>query len=141
MADVLLVYRRFYRISAAPDLSTTYTLIDPYALTATVRNVSQGNITVEASASTVNTTVGVYYADLVASLYNSDDEYEVEWSVVYVNNTPQKNLYTRFRFPSDSSIGGDVNVVYELNYEMINPLPLSFSVSSHALSYSIEPTP
>ena len=141
MADVLLVYRRFYRISATPDSSTTYTLIDPFALTASVRNVSQGNITVEATASTVNTTVGVYYADLVASLYNSDDEYELEWSVIYVDNTPEKKLYTRFRFPSDSSIGDNVTVIRELDYEMVNPLPLSFNVRSHALSYSIEPTP
>lgn len=137
MANLLRVYRRFYRISIADDLTSSYTLIDPYFLTATVRNVSQGNVIIEASATTVNTLVGIYYADLSVSLYNTDDEYEIDWQVSYSALSPIKHLHTQFRFPDRAVSTG--NVIRELDVELVNQPSLDVAVEKHTFNYSIEP--
>ena len=140
MAGILRVYRRFYHISIAPDQTSTYTLIDPTALSATVRNVTQGNAIVEASATIVQVSTGLYYADMTSSLYNSDDEYEIEWQVQYTAAAPTRFLYTRFQFPSDTTVGGVV-VVRELDVMMDTNLPLEIALDSRTLDYVIEATP
>lgn len=137
MAEVLRVYRRFYHVGIAADLSSTYTLIDPYSLATTVRNVSQGNIVVESSASTVYVSTGVYYADLISSLYNTDDEYEIDWQTRYIDIAPIKSLYTRFQFPYVIDPGG--GVIRELDVELINEIPLKLEVTTHSIDYTIEP--
>jgi uncharacterized membrane protein len=137
MAELLHVYRRFYRVSTSDGAAPTYTLIDPTTLTASVRNISQGNVVVESTASTVNTSVGVYYADLSVDLYNSDDEYEIDWQVEYTSSAPVRHLYTRFRFPYRTiSVG---RVVRELDVEVSNPMVLSVELDGNTLDYTIEP--
>lgn len=140
MAGVLRVYRRFYHISIALDNTSSYALIDPTSLSATVRNVTQGNLIVEASATIVPVSTGLYYADMTAALYNSDDEYEIDWQVQYVSATPTRSVYTRFRFPMDNSSTGGI-VIRELDIEMDNPLPLEIALESRTLDYVIEATP
>ncbi len=132
MADLLRVYRRFYHIQ-----SSSYTLVDPLSLTAIVRNASLGNTVVEATASTVNTTVGVYYADLVPSLYDSDHEYEIEWRVVYESGAPSRSLYTMFRYP-DQAVQQSAAVVRELDFDVINEPALGIEINKHVLKYTIE---
>lgn len=136
MAELLRVYRRFYHILVS-DQSSSYTLMDPLSLTAIVRNVSLGNTVVEATASTVNTTVGVYYADLVPSLYDSDSEYEIEWRVVYESGAPSRSLYTMFRYP-DQAVQASSTVVRELDFEVINEPALEIEINKHVLKYTIE---
>lgn len=136
MAGLLRIYRRFYRINVV-DPQDQYTLIDPYSLTASVRNISQGSVIVEASATTVNTGVGVYYADLSVPLYTSDDEYEIDWQVTYTASAPLRHLYTRFRYPEIDSNSG--SVIRELDLELINEPSLDVSVEKYTLDYTVEP--
>ncbi len=138
MAGALWVYRRFYHITVALDHSTSYTLIDPTSLSATVRNVTQGNLVVEANATLVNTSTGVYYADLTSSLYSATDEYEIDWRTQYVPAAPTLSLYTRFRFPMDDGSSGG-QVIRELDVEMDNQLPLEIAMDSRVLDYVIVP--
>lgn len=121
MANDLRVYRRFYSIVVSDDASTSYTLINPSSLAAVVRNISQGSTVVEASATVANVSVGMYYADLSSSLYNTDDEYEVNWQVNYLSSSPLRNLYTRFKFPeTGSSSGGTiVKIIKEIDVEIL----------------------
>lgn len=144
MAGLLRVYRRFYHISIASDQTSTYTLIDPYSLSATVRNVTQGNTIVESNATITQVSTGFYYADMTSSLYNSNDEYEIDWQVQYNSTAPNRSLYTRFQFPSDSSgNSGDTGVVVvkELDVVMDTQLALEISLDSRSLDYVIEATP
>lgn len=144
MAGILRVYRRFYHISIALDQTSAYTLIDPNSLSATVRNVTQGNAVVEANATTVQASTGLYYANMDSSLYNSDDEYEIDWQVQYVPAAPTRSLYTRFQLPYDDSVGSGgtgVVVIRELDVVMDNQLPLEISLDSRSLDYVIEANP
>lgn len=138
MAGVLQVYRRFYHISIANDLTTSYTLIDPTSLSAIVRNVTQGNLIVEASATIVHDSLGLYHALLDSSLYTSDDEYEISWEVQYVSAAPTRLLYTRFQFPMEDVVGSEGLVIRELDVEMDNGLPLEIAMQSRTLSYVID---
>jgi hypothetical protein len=85
----------------------------------------------------MNTTVGVYYADLVVSLYNTDDIYEVDWNVQYTSSSPSRHLFTRFQFPGFSVQVG--NVIRELDIEVVPALSLEVEIENEELSYTIEP--
>lgn len=139
MALALQVYRRFYHINIAPDNTSSYTLIDPTSLSATVRNITQGNLVIEANTTIVPVSTGLYYADLTSALYNSDDEYEIDWQVQYVPAALTRSVYTRFKFPINNGSTGNV-VVRELDIEMVNPLPLEITLESRTLNYVIEST-
>lgn len=105
MAQELRVYRRFYVVR-----NDIYTSIDPYFLSASTRNTSQGSILVEPSVPIVNTTTGEYFANLDRNLYNNDDVYELNWIVRYIVEAPLKNLYTKFKFPVGNTIVGNIDV-------------------------------
>ena len=140
MAGALRVYRRFYHIGIAIDHSASYTLIDPTSLSATVRNVTLGNLIVEADATIVQDSTGLYYADLTSSLYNSSYEYEVQWTVKYIPVAPTTAVYTRFRFPLNAGTTSGL-IIRELDVVMDNQLPLELSIESRTLDYVIEATP
>lgn len=92
----LRLYKDFYCINSNPLLTgDTYTLIDPESISAVVKTEGGGS-TVE-STSVINESIGKYYVDLNPSLYTIDNNYEVNWSVVYVSGAPEKTLITRFR--------------------------------------------
>ena len=139
MANLLHVYRRFYHVENSASGSSSYTLIPPYSLSASVRNISQGSIVVEASATTVNTTVGVYYADLSVSLYNTDDIYEIDWQVEYTVSSPVRHLFTRFQFPGVSVSVPAGNVVRELDIEVVANATIDAMIERSTLEYNIEP--
>ncbi len=136
MADFLRIYRRFYRVDVGPDLSTAYSLVDPVSLVATANNYSLSAV-VEASASTVNASVGVYYADLSSSLYSSNYEYEVDWQVVYAAGAPTKHLYSRFRFPDSVTGSTGAIIIREVDVELLTQVPLEIEVERHTLTYEI----
>lgn len=137
MANLLHVYRRFYHVDVSIDGSSSYSLIQPHALSASVRNISQGSAIIEASATTVNTTVGVYYADLSVSLYNTDDVYEIDWEVQYTPSSPVRHLLARFQFPGISIQVG--NVIRELDIEVIADAPIDVMIERSELQYAVEP--
>ena len=93
----------------------------------------------EASATTVNTTVGVYYADLSVSLYNTDDIYEIDWQVEYTVSSPVRHLFTRFRFPGVSVSVPAGNVVRELDIEVVANATIDAMIERSTLEYNIEP--
>ena len=93
----------------------------------------------EASATTVNTTVGVYYADLSVSLYNTDDIYEIDWQVEYTVSSPVRHLFTRFQFPGVSVSVPAGNVVRELDIEVVANATIDAMIERSTLEYNIEP--
>ena len=99
MAEIR-VYRRFYCITSTISGSTTvedYTLFNPYSITANTYNVTQGQVLVENDISVVLVSTGVYYALLDGTLYNSNDEYDVIFTLNYTATTPIKTLKTTFK--------------------------------------------
>lgn len=99
MAEIK-VYRRFYSIISTVSGDTTvesYTLIDPFAISANTYNVTQGQTLVEDDVSVVQVSTGVYYALLDGTLYNSNDEYDVIFSVNYTATADLRTLETTFK--------------------------------------------
>lgn len=103
----LRLYKDFYTISYSHLTGETYTLIDPYALTATT-NV-EGITTIVETPSYVNESVGRYYVNLNPNYYSFDKTYEIQWHVYYVSYAPYKILRTRFRV-SPNNITGAIEI-------------------------------
>lgn len=94
MADIRL-YREIYRINQASS-GQSYTLINPYVITASVLDITTSLI-IE-SPTVVNESTGVYYVDLTPNLYTQGDTYELLWSLTYLVNTSIKVVKTRFQY-------------------------------------------
>ena len=133
MAELLHIYRRFYRVDATIE-SSSYELIDPYSLSASVTNVTQNSL-VEGTATTVNTLVGIYYVDLSVPLYNTNDIYEVDWQIQYTPSSPVRHLYSRFRFPEVLVQVG--KVIRELDINVDNR-DIRIELAGGPIDYTIE---
>lgn len=107
----LKVYRDFYVINSNNSSnSETYNLIDPFSLSVDVKK--EGDINVIESPKIIKESLGRYYVDLNPILYSIDNNYEINWNVVYVNNSSLKRLITRFKL-HPIVIGSNVELVIE----------------------------
>jgi hypothetical protein len=107
----LKVYRDFYVINNnVSNNSETYNLIDPLNLTVDVK--LEGNSNIIESPKAIRDSLGKYYIDLNPILYSIDNNYEINWNVVYINNSPLKKLITKFRlYPF--VIGDNIEIVID----------------------------
>jgi hypothetical protein len=107
----LRVYRDFYVINNnILDSSETYNLINPISLTVDVKK--EGDINIIESPKVIKESLGKYYVDLNPILYSIDNNYEINWNVIYVNNSPLKKLITRFKM-HPIVIGSNIELVIE----------------------------
>lgn len=92
----LKVYRDFYVINSNNlSNSETYNLIDPFNLSVDVKK--EGENSIIESPELVRESLGRYFVNLNPILYSIDYNYEVNWNVIYINNSPLKKLITRFK--------------------------------------------
>mgnify|MGYP003509892540 FL=1 len=124
-APAFRVFRDIYRI----DQTSVYTLIDPYALSASVYTYGSGTF-VESPIVSLSAT-GIYYVDLNLMLYTYDNIYEIFWYINYVAIAPQKILKTRFRFNPIS-----INSLAESGYEIIRQ-PMEFEIMNSPIEIEI----
>jgi len=108
MAEIK-IYRRFYCI-ISNDSGESYTLINPFSISANSYNVTQGNVLVENNLTVTKSSLGIYYALLNGALYNSNDEYQVTFTVAYIDGTESKELYSQFKLNPVISPKGTVSV-------------------------------
>ena len=112
------VYKQFYVI-----VKNDYSLISPSSITAISYNVTQGSSVVENNLTIINVSTGVYYAELSAELYNSSDEFRVEFTVKYTPTAPNKILPLTFKLDPSFAIANSVSLeidqplVYEINID------------------------
>jgi hypothetical protein len=107
----LKVYRDFYVINNnVSNNSETYNLIDPFNLSVNVKREGENNI-IE-SPELVRESLGRYFVNLNPILYSIDNNYEINWNVVYINNSPLKKLITRFRL-HPFVIGDNIEIVID----------------------------
>jgi hypothetical protein len=107
----LKVYKDFYVINNDNSFnSETYNLIDPFNLSVDVKKEGENNI-IE-SPELVRESLGRYFVNLNPILYSIDYNYEVNWNVIYINNSPLKKLITRFRM-HPIVIGDNIELVIE----------------------------
>jgi hypothetical protein len=135
MAKELNIYRRFYNFVVNEDESTSYSSFDPYGISASTRNVSQGNATVELNVTVTRVGVGRYYADLTSSSYNTDDIYEVVWYVQYTEEAPEQVLYTQFQYPYATD--PTVRIIGRIGLEMENEPSLRVEISRSNITHQI----
>lgn len=122
----LRLYRNIYSV----DVNSVYTPIDPFFITASTYVSGTGSTRVEGMTPT-REALGVYYVDLTPKLYSFDNTYTLQWQVEYLENTPRKNLTTKFRF-NPENISGNVSV------EILNNMPLNVSVITGNVDIEIE---
>jgi len=131
MAEIK-IYRRFYSI-ISDDSGETYTLINPFSISANSYNITQGSALVENNLTVTQSSTGIYYALLNGALYNSNDEYQVTFTVVYIDGTESKELYSQFKLNPVISPKGTLSVDMEspLVYEIDNkPITLKINVNN-----------
>lgn len=103
MSGGIRLYRTFLKIS-----SGSKTLIDPYLIEVETIDTSN-NKTIENNIPITKETKGKYFADLNKNFYFSDIIYKLIWKVKYIEDSPEKELPTRFKI-STSSISSDVQI-------------------------------
>lgn len=107
----LKVYRDFYVINSnSTSNSETYNLIDPFNLSVNVKKEGENNI-IE-SPELIRESLGRYFVNLNPILYSVDNNYEINWNVVYINNSPLKRLITRFKL-HPIVIGDNIELVID----------------------------
>ena len=110
------IYRRFYIISTVNGVQQ-YQLMDPFDLAASSTDVNTSSI-VESSLSIVRVSLGFYYAHLNEENYYANGIYEINWGVIYVQDSPQKTLLTRFKL--SSAFGANIGSIIETDVENRN---------------------
>lgn len=109
------LYRKIYRVGLTATLTgttQTYTLIDPYQISASSYVAGSGdtesNILIQSNTPIFQDAVGIYYTDLIPELYATDVTYDLVWYVQYVENSPLKKLTTRFRLNNQFDFSSDM---------------------------------
>lgn len=105
----LRLYKDFYTISHNNLTGETYTLLDPYALTATT-NI-YGSTQIVETPTIVQQATGQYYVTLSPNYYSFDNVYEIRWHVYYLVYAPYRILKTRFQVKPNNVTG---NLIVEV---------------------------
>jgi len=110
--SLLRLYKDFYYITQSNTTGETYTLLDPYALTATTNQYGSTNI--NEIPTIIHESTGKYYVNLNANYYSFDNIYEIRWHVFYINGAPYRILKTRFQVRAN-------NITGNLEIEVLSP--------------------
>ena len=92
------IYKRFCDINVS-STGTTYNPIAPVYLNASsfVRNTTN---TIEGNLTPLLESPGIYYVDLNSALYDGDNQYDLQWNVIYAPAAPIKILLNTFSIKS-----------------------------------------
>lgn len=119
----LRLYKEFYRIDYINGVNDNYTLINPFAISAStfVYSTSQlvENLTITQES------LGSYYVDISAHLYSYPTIYQIIWYVEYLNNGIVKQLRTKFVFDLVSN-----NIITELDFELYNNIAIDYEITN-----------
>ncbi len=129
MGEIRL-YRKIYCVGVTPSLTgltQTYTLFNPYSLTASSFIAgsadTESNTSIEIGTPVVQESLGIYYTDLNPILYATDVTYDLVWYVQYTAIAPIKKLTTRFRLNNQTGPSGEISIIIEqsdINIEVLN---------------------
>jgi len=122
------IYKRFYSIIAT-GVDEVQTLINPFLVTASTFNVTQGQSLVENDVPLVKESIGLYYALLDGTLYNSDDKYDVVFSVNYLESTPSKDLKSTFKLTPVLTPKGS------LSFDIEQPMVIQVQVNNSTFQF------
>jgi hypothetical protein len=103
----LRLYKEFYSISHSNVSGETYTLLDPFSLTATT-NI-YGSTSITETPDIIHESTGKYYVTLNANYYSFDHIYEMRWHVYYLSYAPYRVLKTRFQV-KPNNISGNIEI-------------------------------
>ena len=128
----LRLYKEFYRIDYTDGVNDTYTLIDPFSLTACTYNFSTSQL-VE-NLTITQESLGNYYVEMNGSLYFFPTVYQLIWYVEYLNNGIVKQLRTKFLFDPINN-----NYITELDIEFVKYTNIDYEINSDTpLEYEIK---
>ena len=112
------LYKKFYCVGIVKTGATidqNYVLLDPYMLSANTYVASTGATEspslIETSLPISQESTGVYFSDLVPTLYSSDVTYDLVWFVNYTDVSPIKKISTRFRL-NVNNITNQIEIEY-----------------------------
>jgi hypothetical protein len=130
----LTIYKEFYRINYINGVNDNYTLINPYALSASTFNFATNelieNLTVDYES------LGSYFVNLNGSLYFFPTVYQIVWYVQYLNNNITKQLKTKFIFdPINQNLISELDIEFakyaNIDYEIMDSVPLEFEIKTN----------
>ena len=111
------LYRKIYCVNVtapASGLTQTYTLINPYSLSANTFVAGpldiESNTSIEVGAPVSQESTGIYYTDLNPLLYATDVTYDLVWYIQYTSVAPIKKLTTRFRLNNQTGPAGEISI-------------------------------
>ena len=112
------LYKKFYCVGIVKTGATidqNYVLLDPYMLSANTYVASTGATEspslIESALPISQESTGVYFSDLVPTLYSSDVTYDLVWFVNYTDVSPTKKISTRFRL-NVNNITNQIEIEY-----------------------------
>jgi hypothetical protein len=130
----LTIYKEFYRINYINGVNDNYTLINPYALSASTFNFGTNelieNLTVDYES------LGSYFVNLNGGLYFFPTVYQIVWYVQYLNNNITKQLKTKFIFdPINQNLISELDIEFakyaNIDYEIMDSVPLEFEIKTN----------
>lgn len=111
------LYRKIYCVNVsapATGLTQTYTLINPYSLSANTFVAgsadTESNTAIESNTPVTQESTGIYYTDLNPLLYATDVTYDLVWYVQYTSTAPIKKLTTRFRLNNQNGPSSEIGI-------------------------------
>ena len=103
MADFRL-YRDIFSVTINPEGVSTNVLITPTEIS-TFTSGATGTIE---TITPIEEITGRFYVNINVALYEFNTIYHLVWVVKYTQNSPTKNLITRFKFNPNINIGSDI---------------------------------
>lgn len=127
----LRLYKEFYRIDYVDGANDNYTLMNPFSLTAATFNVNTSQL-VESLVITQES-LGSFYVELNANLYEFPTLYRLIWFVNYLDNGIMKQLRTKFLFdPIKKYIITELDIEFakytNIDYEINSSVPLEYEI-------------
>ena len=124
--DDIRVYKTFYLFNYRNNISgttETISVIDPISISASTYNFDYTQLSnpIENNLIVYSDEPGMYYVKLLYHLYSDKVDYVVKWDVNYTNNSPVKELFTKFRYKNIvAGIGQQISYTIENDvYEII----------------------
>lgn len=132
---LLRLYRKIYRVSKS-GTSETYTLITPTSITAESFVAGTGDTNsssiIETDITLIESSTGIFYADLNPNLYSSDVTYDLVFYVQYTPTAPSnKKLITRFRimpFNIANNLDFEISDVNNIDFEININTPIQYEI-------------
>jgi hypothetical protein len=113
---LLRLYKDFYNIVHTTS-GDTYSLIDPYALTATT--TLDGSTVVIDTPEITHESLGRYCVTMTPNHYSFDKVYELRWHVYYISSAPYRTLKTRFQVRPNNVTGNLMIEVLAPSFDIV----------------------